>query len=68
MVLYDHTTNTAHNTSQDNEIGYVHGALHHIGPFKDHKGLLLALMAKKYPLSLSFIDYNSTQGKSVSKI
>jgi len=68
MVLYDHNTNTAQNISQNNQLGYAHGALHHIRPSQNHKGLLLTLMAKEYPLNQSLIDYDPTYGKSVSKI
>ena len=72
MVLYDHGTNKAHNISQPvataGQLGYTHGALHHIGPFGNHKGLLLVLMAKEYPLNLNFVENDPTHGKSVSRI
>jgi len=68
MVIYDHSTNKAHNISQPGQLGYTHGALHHIGPFGDHKGLLLVLMAREYPLNLNFVENDPAGGKIVSKI
>jgi len=42
---------------------YMVPCLPHIGPFKNHKGLSLVVMAREYPLNLSFIDYDPTHGK-----
>lgn len=66
MIIIDHTTNKIVNiTDKLDQSGYTHGALHLIGPFKNHKGLLLVLMAKEYPLDLDFQENVPGQGTDV---
>ena len=68
LVIYDHSTNTAQNISDPEDLGYTHARMHHLGPFDDpkpkHKGLLLILPGKKYNLSDSF-EENVSGGESV---
>lgn len=67
MVVYDHSTNSVINITESpaNNHGYTQGNLHHIGPFQDHRGLLINVMAKQFALSEVFQDANETQGESV---
>ena len=66
MIKFNHTSNRAWNiTGPPGEVGYSHGALHHIGPFENHPGYLLVLMAKQYDLRLDFEEDEPRVGKSV---
>lgn len=57
LLIYDHTTNTAKNISDpDDSSCYTYGAVHHIGPFPDHRGLLLILPSKIYGCSENFTE------------
>ena len=68
MVIYDHSTNTAQNISDPaDNLGYTHARLHYLGPFGDHKGLLLILPGKRYVLSDYFGEVVS-EGENVSEI
>ena len=63
MIIYDHSTNTAQNiTNPQDYDGYAHVAMHQLGPFGDHKGLLLVLPSFQNPLSKNF-----TEGTTVRK-
>ena len=49
LIIYDHTTNEVKNRSDsDDQHGYTHAVMHHLGPFDGHKGLLLILPGKQY--------------------
>ena len=62
MVIYDHTTNTARNIQDPLDPNcYTHGVMHHLGPFKNHKGLLLILPSKIYGEGEKFTE-DSTGG------
>ena len=67
MTIYDHTKNTAQNISDPADFGYTHARMHHLGPFDDHKGLLLILPGKKYNLS-DYFEENFWGGESVREI
>ena len=57
LLIYDHTTNTAKNISDlQDPSSYTYGAIHHIGPFSDHPGLLLILPSKIYGSSENFTE------------
>ena len=66
MLIYDHTTNTAKNISNPLDPNcYAYGAIHHLGPFPHHRGLLLILPSKIFGVSENFTE-GVVGGRSVS--
>ena len=68
LVTYDHTTNTATNITDPNDIhGYAHGAVRYLGPYEDHPGLLLILPSRIFQPSENFTE-GIKGGQSVREI